>query len=186
MNSYYRSFGGLMLLCVAGFALLGAGCGSGKHKNKSSQPLDITAGTWTLTVTPSGGGNGGGSLTATFTTFPCSDTNISLGPTWTIPGPLDATVCFTASSLNITSGGGTAQGLIIGVGANPVPANGTTSMATNTSYFAMQDKSGSSQAFDLTGTFTASGQSLSGTYTCDTSSEGTCSGESGTLSGTMN
>ncbi len=184
MNTRYRLFGGLLLLCVASLAFFGAGCGS---SSKSNQPLDITSGTWSITITPSGGG-GSGSLTATFTTFDCTETNIPLGTSiWTIPGPLSAaTVCLKSSSLSTsTPDAGTPQGMIIGLGANPVPVNGTTSMVTNTSYFALEDTDSNSDAFDLTGTFTASSKSLSGTYTCDTSSMGTCSGKSGTFNGTM-
>ncbi len=182
MKSPCRLFGALLLLCLTSLALILPGCGG---SSTSSQPLDITAGTWSITVTPSGGG-ATGTLTAIFKTFPCSNTNIPLGPTWTIPGPLTtASVCVSASTLSGSApGGDTPQAMIIGVGANPVPANGTTTMPTATSYFALLDTKGNSDAFDLSGTFTASGKSLTGTYTCDVDSAN-CNGQAGTLSGTM-
>jgi len=176
----HRFFAALLLLA----AFLLYGCGS-SSSSKSTQPMDITSGTWTIAITQNNNEGPSWTLTATFKTFPCSNTNITLGPDWTIPGPLTATVCMTASSLNTTtSGAPTPQGLIIGLGANPVPANGTTTMPANTSYMAVNGNSGS-EALDLTATFTASSKSVSGTYVCDTSSAGTCGTDSGTFTGTM-
>jgi len=184
MTSRYRFSAAMLLL---GFAFLLYGCGNSSKSTTppSNQPMDITSGTWTIAISPSGGGSNW-SMTTTFTTFNCSNTNIALGPSWTIPGPLSATVCLSGSNLKSkTSGSPTPQGLIFGVEANPVPANGTTTMAQNTAYFANLDSSNNSDAYDLTGTFTAASKSVSGTYTCDTNSA-TCSGQTGTFSGTMN
>jgi len=181
MNSLCRLFGALVLLCLASLALFLAGCGS--SSSKSNQPLNITAGTWTITSTQTGGG-GSATITATFTTFPCSNTNIALGPDWTIPGPLTAaTVCLTATPV-LKSGGSTPEGLIIGVAANPVPANGTTTMVAGTSFYADRDSSSKPDAYDLTGTITASTKGISGTFTCDAAAPN-CSGQTGTFSGTM-
>jgi hypothetical protein len=76
--------------------------------------------------------------------------------------------------------------LVFGVGANPVPANGTTTFTTGAAYFAVLNSDGTdSDLYDLTGTFTASSQSVSGSYSCDAACT-TCTGKSGTFSGTMN
>jgi hypothetical protein len=76
--------------------------------------------------------------------------------------------------------------LVIGVGANPVPANGTTAFTTGAAYFAALDSDGvHSDLYDLTGTFTASSKGVSGSYACDAACS-YCTGKSGTFSGTMN
>ncbi|MGO9087177.1 MAG: hypothetical protein ACLQBK_18320 [Candidatus Sulfotelmatobacter sp.] len=184
MNSRYRLLAGLLLLCIASFALFQAGCGS--SSKTSNQPLDITAGTWTITITPASGASE--SMTATFTTFNCSNTNVYVGPSWHQPAAFSSTaaVCLSAGTPTSKTSGFTPQGLVIGVGANPVPANGTTTLTTYAAFFAQLNSDGvDSDLYDLTGTITASTKNVSGTYSCDPAC-GTCNGKSGTFSGTMN
>jgi len=186
MNSCYRLFGTLLLLCLAGLALFMGGCGSSSKSTTSSQAMNITSGTWTITVVPTSGG-GNSSMTASFTTFPCSKTDVYVGPTWYLQGTFSTTaaVCLNGGTPASTTSGFTPQGLVFGVGANPVAANGTTAFTTGAAFFASEDSSGNSDLYDLTGTFTASSNSVSGSYSCDPSCS-FCSGDSGTFSGTMN
>jgi len=177
MNSTFRLFGTLLLLCLAGFALFLAGCGS-SSKTNSSQPMDVTTGTWTLKITPTSGT--GGTITATFKTLSCSETNIPLGPDYTIPS-ISGTVCVQTTSI---SGMGS-EAIVLGLGANPVPANSTTTITQG--YLALQDSNGNYDAFDFTGTFTASSMSVSGTYTPDPGCINGCPEQGGgTFTGTMN
>jgi hypothetical protein len=188
MNRGYRLFGILLLLCLAGLALFLVGCGSSSSSSSttSSQPMDITSGTWTITVTPASGGTS--SMTATFKTFPCSNTNVYIGPDWYDPSAFSTTagVCLTAGTPTSKTSGFTPQGLAFGVGTNPVPANGSTTFTTGAAFFASLNSDGvDSDLYDLTGTFTATSKSVSGSYTCDAAC-GTCSGDTGTFTGTMN
>jgi len=183
MNSAYRLFA-ILLLCLVSLALILPGCGS-SSSSTTSQPMDITSGTWTITATTSSGNS---IMTATFTTFPCSQTSTYIGPTWIYSGAFStkAGVCLTGGTPTSKTTGFTPQGLVFGVAANPVPANGTTTMTSGAAYFADLDSDGTdSDLYDLTGTFTASTKGLSGTYTCDPACP-TCTGKSGTFSGTMN
>ena len=185
MNSCYRLFGTLLLLCLAGLALFLGGCGSSsKSTTTTNQPMNITSGTWTLTGTDS---SGSFSMTANFTTFPCSNTNVYIGPTWYMSGTFSTTaaVCLNGGTPTSKTSGFTPQGLVFGVAANPVPANGTTTFTAGSAFFAALDTNGNSDLYDLTGTFTASSNSVSGTFTCDPACS-FCSGDSGTFSGTMN
>lgn len=187
MKRSYRLFGTLVLLCLAGLALFQAGCGSSNSTKTSSQPMDITSGTWTITVTPAGGG-GTSTMTATFTTFACSNTNVYIGPDWYDPNPFStsAGVCVTGGAPTSKTSGFTPQGLVFEVGANPVPANGTTTFTSGAAFFASLNSDGvDSDLYDLTGTFTASSKGVSGSYSCDALCT-TCTGDSGTFSGTMN
>jgi hypothetical protein len=68
------------------------------------------------------------------------------------------------------------------VGANPVPANGTTTL--NEGFYADLNSSSNPEYYTLTGTITASTKSISGTFTCGSGSTA-CTGVSGTYSGTM-
>jgi hypothetical protein len=159
MNSRLRLLVGILLLCLASLALVLAGCGS----SKSNQPLDVTAGTWTFT------GQGGGSFTVTFTTFPCSNTNIPVGKDFTETGPLsNSTVCVTGSPVAVNFDG-TPEGLVLGLSANPVPANGTATVESGNAWFAMENESSTPLLWDVTGTFTANTKSFSGQVACDPS-----------------
>ena len=185
MNTVYRWLGIVLLVCLVGLALLLVGCGSSSSTKTTTQPLDITTGTWTITVTPASGATS--SMTAAFTTFACSKTNVYIGPSWFDPDAFSTTaaVCITAGTPTSKTTGFTPQGLVFGVGANPVPANGTTTFTTGAAFFASLNSDGvDSNLYDLTGTFTATSKSVSGTYTCDAACT-TCSGDTGTFTGTM-
>jgi hypothetical protein len=194
MKSRNASFAALLLLlCLSGLASFLASCGSSSKTTtttttNTNQPLDMTTGTWTMTST-STSGSSNNTFTVKFTTFACSETNVFVGPTWgTGSNPFSTSpgVCLNGGTPTSTTSGFTPQGLVIEVGANPVAANGTTTLVSGSAYFAALDaNNGDSDLYDLTGTVTASSQSISGSYTCDPSCTD-CSGESGTFNGTMN
>jgi hypothetical protein len=164
MNSRLRLLFGILLLCLASLALVLAGCSS---SSKSNQPLDVTAGTWTFVGQGSNGG--GASFTAAFTTFLCSNSSIPVGKDFTETGPLsNSTVCVTSSPVAVNFDG-TPEGLVLGMSANPVPANGTATIESGEAWFAMENESGTPLLWDVTGTFTASTKSFSGQVACDPS-----------------
>ena len=176
MNLLWRSFGGLFLLFLSCLMLFQGGCGG----SKSNQPMDITAGTWTF--------KSGSSIqfTATFTTIPCSNTNVPLGTSvWSVPSlPSSGDVCLSTSNVSSSGPDITAQGMVLAVTANPVPANGTASIAPGYGFFAGQITGGDAY-YDLSGTFSAGSMSMSGNYSCDPSCSA-CDGDSGSFSGTLN
>lgn len=192
MKSRNASFAALLLLlCLSGVASFLASCGSSsKNSNGTStnttQPLDMTAGTWTISATSSSSSNQT-SMTVNFTTFSCSETGVYVGPTWEVTDAFSTTagVCLNGGTPTSQTSGFTPQGLVIEVAANPVPANGTTTITSGAAYFAMEDNNGNSDLYDVTGTVTASKQSISGSYSCDPNCS-YCTGDSGTFTGTMN
>ena len=162
----------LMLLV---FAL---GCSS--TKNSGSGAGTSMLGTWSVTGNLVSQG-GPGTYQVSLVSSPCSVTT-PVG-IFSVQGP----VCFIANNntgQGSISGTGlpstsknTGQGVLIGVAANPVPANGAFNVM-----FVAGDASGSFVEF--TGSGTVSNGTLTGTGSCSSSTP-LCQGLSGTFSGTF-
>jgi hypothetical protein len=144
------------------------GCGSSSKSNSTS-----ILGTWTIVASDA---TGASTLVATVVSSPCTVSGpIGFGD-FTVTGPS----CFVAN--NFTTPGsitGTgllfpAQGALIGVPANPAPANS----ALNLLFVEANDTSDAV----FTGSGTVSGGKMTGTWACDASSPA-CVGLSGTFSG---
>ena len=163
------------------FVLLVFATGCSSTKNAGSGPTTSMPGTWT--VTGNLGSQGGGSSTyqVSLVSSPCSVTT-PVGM-FSVQGP----VCFTAnnnSGQGSISGTGiptstksTGQGVLLGVAANPVPANGTFNLI-----FVAGDASG--VVVEFTGSGTVSNGTMTGTGSCSSSTP-VCQGISGTFSGTL-
>src|SRR5271168_3469580 len=163
------------------FVLVVFATGCSSTKNAGSGPTTSMPGTWT--VTGNLGSQGGGSSTyqVSLVSSPCSVTT-PVGM-FSVQGP----VCFTAnnnSGQGSISGTGiptstksTGQGVLLGVAANPVPANGTFNLI-----FVAGDASG--VVVEFTGSGTVSNGTMTGTGSCSSSTP-VCQGISGTFSGTL-
>jgi hypothetical protein len=155
--------------------IFAAGCSSTKNGATTSM-----LGMWTVTgnLSPQGGS---GTYQVSLVSSPCSVTT-PVGM-FSVQGP----VCFIASNntgQGSISGSGlpstsknTGQGVLIGVAANPVPANGTFNLL-----FVAGDASGNFVEF--TGSGTVSNGTMTGTGSCSSSTP-LCQGMSGTFSGTF-
>jgi len=166
----------LILILIS--ILFAAGCSSAK--NAGSGATTSMPGTWT--VTGNLGSQGGpGTYQVSLVSSPCSVTT-PVGM-FSVQGP----VCFTAnnnSGQGSISGSGlpstsknTGQGVLIGVAANPVPADGTFNLL-----FVAGGASGNFVEF--TGSGTVSNDKMTGTGSCSSSTP-MCQGLSGTFSGTF-
>ncbi|MGA8503554.1 MAG: hypothetical protein WB683_18520 [Candidatus Sulfotelmatobacter sp.] len=154
------------------------GCGS--TKNTGSGATTSMPGMWSVTGNL---GSLGGSSTyqVSLVSSPCTVTT-PVGM-FSVQGP----VCFTAnnnSGQGSISGSGlpstsknTGQGVLIGVAANPVPANGTFNLL-----FVAGGTNGNFVEF--TGSGTVSSGTVTGTGSCSASTP-LCQGMSGTFSGTF-
>jgi hypothetical protein len=162
----------LILLVFAG------GCSSTKNAGAGAETSML--GAWT--VTGNLGSQGGpGTYQVSLVSSPCSVTT-PVGM-FSVQGP----VCFIASNNSgqgSISGSGlpstsknTGQGVLIGVAANPVPANGTFNLL-----FVAGDASGNFVEF--TGSGTVAGGTMTGTGSCSASTP-LCQSLSGTFSGTF-
>ena len=167
-----------LLLCAC--CALGS-CGGGSTGTPSTsvgQPLEIS-GNWTVNAVNVAGASG--ALVLDLVSSPCV-VNTPAG-TLTVTG---ATVCFIAASGEGGEGSLSFTGsflytpelILIGVQADPVPANGS-----ETVFGFLVEASGPFDAvFDISGTIQASSKSVSGSFVCDQNSEN-CVGISGTISG---
>lgn len=164
----------ILILALIVFA---TGCSSSNNAGGGSgTPLP---GTWTVTGNL-GSQSGSGTYQVSLVSSPCSVTT-PVGM-FSVQGP----VCFIAnnnSGQGSISGTGlpstsknTGQGVLIGVAANPVPANGTFNLL-----FVTGDASGNFVEF--TGSGTVSNGTMTGTGSC--SSTPMCQGLSGTFTGTL-
>lgn len=154
-----------------------AGCSS---ENAGSRATTSMPGMWTVTG-DLGSQSGSRTYQVSLVSSPCSLTT-PVGM-FSVQGP----VCFTAnnnSGQGSISGSGlpstsknTGQGVLIGVVANPVPANGTFNLL-----FVAGDAIGNFVEF--TGSGTVSNGKMTGTGSCSSSTP-MCQGMSGTFSGTF-
>jgi hypothetical protein len=162
------------------FILLVFAAGCGSSKSTGSGPTTSIPGTWSVTGNL-GSQGGSGTYQVAFVSSPCSVTT-PVGM-FSVQGP----VCFTAnnnagqgsiSGTGLpTSSTNTGQGVLIGVAANPVPANGTFNLL-----FVAAVASGNFVEF--TGSGTISNGTMTGTGSCSSSTP-LCQGMSGTFSGTL-
>jgi hypothetical protein len=143
------------------------GCGSSSKSNSTS-----ILGTWTIVASDA---TGASTLVATVVSSPCTVSS-PIGD-FTVTGPS----CFVANNStgqgSITGTGALlfpAQGALIGVPADPAPANS----ALNLLFVEAND----TDAAVFTGSGTVSGSKMTGTWACDASSPA-CVGLSGTFSG---
>jgi hypothetical protein len=153
------------------------GCSS---NNVGSGATTSMPGTWTVTGNLASQGSPA-TYQVSLVSSSCSVTT-PVGM-FSVQGP----VCFTAnnnSGQGSISGSGlpstsknTGQGVLIGVAANPVPANGTFNLL-----FVAGDARGNFVEF--TGSGTVSKGTMTGTGSCSTSTP-LCQGMSGTFSGTL-
>ena len=172
-----RLFGGLLLLCFAGLALVLSGCGSGSKSNTNpNQPLTVE-GTWKITASETAGSSG---FTANIVAQSVQSGNCvvdtPLGIKFQITG---ATTCFIADpnahlgSINAVTGvwDYPPAGFLIGLSsADPVPAHSTAQIG---GFFVETDGFGV-KIIDLTGSISASTKTMSGTFSCDAQSPTPC------------
>ena len=165
----------ILILTLIVFA---AGCSSSKNAGGgATTPLP---GTWAVTGNL-GSQGGSGTYQVTLVSSPCSVTT-PVGM-FSVQGP----VCFIANNntgQGSISGSGlpsssknTGQGVLIGVAANPVPANGSFNLL-----FVTGDAGGN--FIEFTGTGTVSNGTMTGSGSCSASTP-MCQGMSGTFSGTF-
>ena len=155
-----------------------AGCNS--TSNAGSEPTTSMPGMWTVTGNLASQG-GPGTYQVSLVSSPCSVTT-PVG-TFSVQGP----VCFTAnnnSGQGSISGSGlpstsknTGQGVLIGVAADPVPANGTFNLL-------LVAGDGRGNLVEFTGSGTVSKGTMTGSGSCSASTP-LCQGMSGTFSGTF-
>jgi len=153
------------------------GCSSSKKAGSGSETS--LQGMWTVTGNL-GSLGGSGTYQVSLVSSPCSVTT-PVGM-FSVQGP----VCFTANNNNgqgSISGSGlpstsknTGQGVLIGVAANPVPANGTFNLL-----FVAGD--GGGDFVEFTGSGTLVNGTMTGSGSCNASTP-MCQGMSGTFSGT--
>jgi hypothetical protein len=153
------------------------GCGS--TKNAASGSATSLQGMWTVTGNLASQ-SGSKTYQVSLVSSPCSVTT-PVGM-FSVQGP----ACFIAnnnSGQGSISGSGlpsfsknTGQGVLIGVAANPVPANGTFNLLFVAGF-------ASGDFVEFTGSGTVSKGTMTGTGSC--SSTPTCQGESATFSGTL-
>ena len=167
-----------ILILIPILLAFAAGCSS--TNNAGSGATTSIPGTWA--VTGSLGSQGGsGTYQVSFVSSPCSVTT-PVG-TFSVQGP----VCFIASNntgQGSISGTGlpstsknTGQGVLIGVTANPVPANGTFNLV-----FVAGGASGN--FIEFTGSGTVSSGKMTGAGSCSASTP-MCQGMSAAFSGTL-
>jgi hypothetical protein len=165
-----------LVLIVMVFA---AGCSSSNNGSGTSTPPTSMQGTWTATGNLSGSGSGSGTYQIALVPSPCSVIT-PLG-TFSVQGP----VCFIAnnnSAQGSISGSGLpsssnniGQGVLIGVAANPVPANGTFNLLFVSAIGA--------NFVEFTGNGTVTNGTMKGSGSCSASTS-LCQGLSATFSGT--
>ena len=185
MNSRYGLLGGLLLVCVAGFALFGAGCGSSSTSSNTS--LEILQSNLTIND------GTGGSISMSFWVLGCSVTVNGNGLTFTDPNSSGPN-CFNAPPSQIkgwTPGSHFAYtpiGFVIDPQTDPVPPQGSTPID---GILVELDNSGNYYVFDYTGTAYAKSQSISGAFTCDANQstqvggQPICSGQEFNFSGSV-
>jgi hypothetical protein len=162
-----------ILILILMFA---AGCNSAKNAGPGTSTS--MAGTWTATGNL-GTQSGSPTYQVKLVSSPCSVTT-PVG-TFTVQGP----VCFTANNNNgqgSISGGSTSaasagQGVLIGVAANPVPANAAFSLVFVAGY-------ANGDFVEFTGAGTVGDSTLKGTASCSSTTP-MCQGASGTFTGTQ-
>jgi hypothetical protein len=180
MKTLCRLFGGLLV--GLSFVLAGCGGGSSSSSGSGSHALEISGG-WTINV------EGGNTLTANLVPSPCQVTTpIGTFSVYTDASlTLLATTCFIADDNNgqgSISGTGQffypPQGVLLGVQADPVPANGSGPIG---GLFVEADSLGDYAIFNANGTAQASSKSISGGFACNPVSPN-CAGIAGTFTGT--
>ena len=163
----------ILILVLVVFA---AGCNSATNPGGGSGKATSMQGTWTVTGNL---GSQGGPATyqVRLVSSPCSVA--SPAGTFSVQG----SVCFIANnnsgqgsiSGGSTSSNSTGQGVLIGVAANPVPADAAFHLI-----FVAGDKNGNVAEF--TGSGTVTNATLTGTGSCSSNTP-ICQGVSGTFSG---
>jgi hypothetical protein len=166
----------ILILILIAFA---AGCSSSSNNAGGGSPTSIQ-GTWTVTGNLASQG-GTRTYQVSLVSSPC--TVATPAGTFSVQGP----VCFVAnnnSAQGSISGSGlpsssknTGQGVLIGVVANPVPANGKFNLL-----FVAADQSG--DVVEFTGGGTVASGTMTGTGSCSATTP-MCQGLSGTFSGTQ-
>lgn len=164
----------ILILTLIAFA---AGCSS--SKNASGPPTAIP-GTWALTGNLGSQGPGPYVYQVTFVSSPCSVTS-PVG-TFSVDGP----VCFIANNNSgqgsisgkglLASANNTGVGVLIGVPANPVPANATFNI--------LGVQANSTGFVEFTGTGTIANGTMTGTASCSPNTP-LCQGLSAAFSGTL-
>ena len=163
----------ILILVLTVFA---TGCDSATNAGGGSAKATSMQGTWTVTGNL---GSQGGSATYQVQLIASPCTVASPVGTFSVQGP----VCFVAnnnSGEGSISGGSTSsksagQGVLVGVAANPVPADAPFDLV-----FVSGDKNGNVAEF--TGSGTVTNATLKGTASCSSTTP-LCQGVSGTFSG---
>lgn len=183
-----------VMLSVSG-VLVGCG-GATQASSTPASGTNMTAGAWVITITNGGGGGTSNVVTTTVVgpngtpadteggTISCSTASFQ-GPSdaETVVGP----VCFialgggatgTLGNLSMTASGMTLGAMMMGVTANPAP-NGS-----RFNFTFREGLTAASGEWQIDGTGTINNGTVSGTWSCDTSTPA-CSGISGTFTGTQ-
>jgi hypothetical protein len=158
--------------------LVATGCSS--SKSSGGGPVTSMQGTWTVNGNLISQG-GSGTYQVSFVSSPCSVTS-PVG-TFSVEGP----VCFIANNNSgqgsisgkglVASAKNTGEGVLMGVSANPVPANSTVNLL-----FVLGDSNG--DVVEFTGSATVANGVMTGTGSCSTNTP-ICQGETATFSGTQ-
>lgn len=166
-----------MLILTLTLIVFAAGCNS--TKNAGGPPTAIP-GTWAVTGNLGSQGPGPYAYQVTFVSSPCSVTS-PVG-TFSVQGP----VCFIANNNSgqgsisgkglLANANNTGEGVLIGVSANPVPANGTFNI--------LGVQANNAGFVEFTGTGTIVNGSMTGTASCSTNTP-LCQGMSAAFSGTL-
>jgi hypothetical protein len=157
--------------------LFAAGCSSSKN---ASGPTTSIPGNWAVTGNLGSQGPGPYAYKVTFVSSPCS-VNSPAG-TFSVAGP----VCFVANNNSgqgsisgkglLSNANNTGVGVLIGVSANPVPANATFNIVG-----VVANNAG---VVEFTGTGTVANGTMTGTASCSPNTP-LCQGVSATFSGTL-
>lgn len=166
-----------ILVSILTLVALATSCSSTKN---GTGPGTSMQGTWTVTGNL-GTQSGNETYQVAFVSSPCSV--VSPVGTFSVQGP----VCFIANNNSgqgsisgkglLSNASNTGEGVLIGVAANPVPANGTFNLI-----FVLGDRSGNFTEF--TGSGTVANGTMTGSGSCSPSTP-ICQGVSGTFTGTL-
>jgi hypothetical protein len=166
-----------ILISTLVLTLLAAGCSSSKSQSGAGTSMLAT---WSVTGNL-GTQSGNETYQVVLVSSPCSV--VSPVGTFSVQGP----VCFIANNNSgqgsisgkglLGSASNTGEGVLIGVAANPVPANGSMNLL-----FVLGESNGTFVEF--TGSGTVSNGMMTGSGTCSTATP-LCQGTSATFTGTL-
>ena len=159
-----------MWLFVASFTLLLAGCGGGSSSNSGNTQI---SGQWSMTVSPNALQanlvNSSCTVPTTIGTFQVNQADCFLADDATGQGSISGSGQFVYSPV----------GVLIGTSVATLPSSG----ATPFDGFYVEANSSAYAVWDIDGTITQPGSTMSGTYTCDPQTP-VCAGIEGSFSGT--